>query len=92
MMEEATRAGEDVFQEIKEQHQNNIRTEKIRADRSFTARRTAIDQIGLGEVRSYRLRALTREINQWKNEIAAAEAIIPRLRPVLLLRILSGED
>ena len=92
MMEEATRAGEDVFQEIKEQHQNNIRTEKIRADRSFTARRTAIDQIGLGEVRSYRLRALTREINQWKNEIAAAEAIIPRLRPVLLLRILPGED
>ena len=92
LLKEATHTGEDVFRELQEQHQVNIRTETLRAERSFAARRAAIDQHGLGEVRSYRLRALTKEMNQWNTEIAAAEAIIPRLRPVLLLNILSNED
>jgi superfamily II DNA or RNA helicase len=92
LLKEAGHVGEDIFRNLQEHHQTAIRTEELRAERSFAARRKAIDQIGLGEVRSYRLRALTREINKWKNDIAAAQAVIPSLRPILLLRILPNED
>ena len=91
-MDEAKISGREYYNELQEQHLKNIQTEEMRAERSFHARKTAIEQLGLDEVRSYRLRELRNEQQKWKKEIASAEAIIPKLRPVVMIRIQKSEN
>ena len=92
LMDEAKISGREYYNELQEQHLKNIQTEEMRAERSFHARKTAIEQLGLDEVRSYRLRELRNEQQKWKKEIASAEAIIPKLRPVVMIRIQKSEN
>ncbi len=92
LMDEAKISGREFYNELQEQHLKNIQTEEMRAERSFHARKTAIEQLGLDEVRSYRLRELRNEQHKWKKEIASAGAIIPKLRPVVMIRIQKSEN
>ncbi|MEI8209247.1 MAG: hypothetical protein WCG16_08580 [Methylococcales bacterium] len=61
-----------------------------RGSRSFTARRKAIESVGLPEVRQYRLAKCDTEEKEWYKELKAAKQIVPELRPLLILHL--GKD
>lgn len=92
MMNEARVQGEAVFTELQEEHQQQIRLETVRAERSFSAKRRAIEKIGLPEVRNFRLRELQKEEDVWKKLIQSAECIIPDLKPFIILRVEQRRD
>jgi len=92
IIQEAKLSGETIFNELKEEHKQQIQTEKMRAETSFSARTGAIGKIGLPEVRNYRLRELQKEEELWKKQIDSAELIIPNLKPLIILKIIKGRD
>ncbi|MEA2034030.1 MAG: helicase-related protein [Euryarchaeota archaeon] len=92
LIHEAKLSGEEIFNELKEEHKQHIQTEKIRANTSFSARKRAIEKTGLPEVRNYRLKELQKEHELWQTEINSAELIIPNLKPLIILRINKGRE
>lgn len=92
MMNEARVQGEAAFTKLQEEHQEQIRLETLRAERSFSAKRRAIEKIGLPEVRNFRLRELQKEEDIWKEQIQSAEYIIPNLKPFIILRVEQRRD
>jgi len=87
LIREAESAGEETFSELKAAHEAEIQNEKLRAKTSFSARRRAIERIGLPEVKNFRLKKLDEEEKFFETEIKSAELIIPNLKPLLILRI-----
>lgn len=59
---------------------------------AFAARRRAIERVGLPEVRAYRRARCDAEETEWRNELIAVRALLPEIRPLLLLRILPLEE
>ena len=88
LIQEARNTGESIFNDLKEEHIQQIKMEKIRAKTSFSSRKRAIEKIGLPEVRNYRLKELQKEEEIWQKQIETAELIIPNLKPLIILKII----
>jgi superfamily II DNA or RNA helicase len=79
--------GETIFSAMLEEHKERLAQDRERLEHAFDARSQAIGRIGLPAVREFRRKRLEREHAVEMARIADAEAVLPELNPVLLLRV-----
>jgi superfamily II DNA or RNA helicase len=79
--------GKETYDELRTAHANRLKLEREKMEHSFKARMRLLRQVGLEEVREYRLRQLAREEADWRDRMARQEDVLPELIPILVLRI-----
>ena len=79
--------GEQLFNELLEEHRSWLSEERNRATYSFESRQQAIGRIGLPAVREYRRKRLQAEHDNRMADLRDAETCLPDMNAVLLLRI-----
>jgi hypothetical protein len=79
--------GERVFSSLLEEHRNRLNDERERARYAYDARYQAIGRIGLPQVREHRRKRLDAEHRARMATLDDAEASVPDLNAVLMLRI-----
>jgi superfamily II DNA or RNA helicase len=79
--------GKPVYDELVREHRLRNAREREKAVYSFEARRKAIRQIGLPQVREHRLALLTRDERQLQEVIAGRESSYPEMTPLLVIRL-----
>jgi superfamily II DNA or RNA helicase len=83
----ARQHGERLFSELSDEHRAWLKDERERSRYAYDARRHAIGRIGLPAVRQHRQKRLDLEYQARMNELDRAEASVPDLNAVILLRI-----
>jgi SNF2 family DNA or RNA helicase len=83
-------AGRTYFEELRKTHIKSVINEEGRGKIAFLSRRKAIDRLGLPEVRKFRLARLAIEESEWEKELQAVRNIMPDLRPLVIMKIISG--
>ncbi len=83
----AHQQGEQLFADLSEAHKHTIKEERDRASYAYESRYQAIGRIGLPAVREHRRKRLDQEHQARLASIDYAEAAIPDLNAVILLRI-----
>jgi hypothetical protein len=89
-LEAARGQGERLFAELVEEHRARLNAERARAQYAYDARYQAIGRIGLPAVREHRRKRLQSEHETRMAALDAAEASMPDLNAVMMLRIGSG--
>lgn len=79
--------GHSLWQELERQHRQRWEEEKGRAQYHFTARRRLLDQIGLSEVRGYRLRQLEAEETERMAQLESQRNLLPDIEPLAIFSI-----
>jgi hypothetical protein len=79
--------GEHIFAELIEEHRGRIEEERERAKYAFDARHQAIGRVGLETVRDYRRKRLRADHDARMAQLDAAEAFMPDISAVLMLRV-----
>lgn len=79
--------GEQLFNELLEEHRSWLSEERNRATYSFESRQQAIGRIGLPAVREHRRKRLQAEHETRIADLRDAEACMPDMNAVLVLRI-----
>jgi hypothetical protein len=82
--------GEAMFSLMLDEHKERLAQDRERLEQAFEARSQAIGRIGLPAVREFRRKRLEQEHAVEKVRLADAEAVLPELNPVLLLRVGTG--
>ncbi len=82
--------GEQHIQELLELHRRRLQEARERARYAFDARYQAIGRIGLPAVRTYRRKRLEQEHNERMASLDAAEASLPDLNAIMMLRVGAG--
>ncbi|MFP4164372.1 MAG: DEAD/DEAH box helicase [Chitinispirillaceae bacterium] len=90
LMTGAEHAGKDIFERLCQDHDAALCSEEERGRVLFASRRSAIECIGLAEVRQYRAARCEEEQKTWRESLSAARQIMPEIRPVLMMRLVSG--
>lgn len=83
--------GGAVFDELSSAHRQSIAREHKKGMHAFAARRRAIEQLGLPQVRAHRLRQLDEEERPWREELTTREATLPDLAAILLVHVRRAE-
>lgn len=83
----AEQQGRPLYQELLQEHESQLSREQEKTRYYFAARRKMIENIGLPEVRGYRLKKLEREEQESRTEIQSKAQILPEMEPLLMLRI-----
>lgn len=86
-MSSAEAQGEQLFASMQEEHRARLKDERERAHYAYDARYKAIGRIGLPQVREHRRKRLDVEHLARLAALTDAEASIPSLNAVLMLRI-----
>lgn len=86
----AEKSGQEAFESMQQAHLGSVLREENRGQISFSARRKAIDRVGLPEVRNYRLAKCDSEEAEWLNELKLARQVVPEIRPLVMLSISHG--
>lgn len=89
LQEAAEQAGHELFDSLQQKHLSSVAREEERGMVAFGSRRKAIERVGLPEVRQYRLERCDAEEAEWRNELQSARQIVPEIRPLLMLKIVS---
>jgi superfamily II DNA or RNA helicase len=79
--------GETLFAAMLEEHRADLLQERERLLQAFDARSQAIGRIGLPAVREYRRKRLEQEHASEMARVADAEAVVPELNAVIMLRL-----
>jgi hypothetical protein len=79
--------GERLFTELLNEHRSHITDERARANYAFEARSQAINRVGLPTVREHRRKRLEAEQAARMAALDDAEATLPELNAVMLLRV-----
>jgi ERCC4-related helicase len=82
----AGRAGQSLYEELVHSHRQRVTQEQRKYTEAFTMRRTAIERIGLSQVRTARLNALEQE-RQCHDRLQRSLEFDPELTPILLVKI-----
>ena len=88
--EAAIAHGQPLYEELSQQHLTHLTQEQEKGEHAFAARRGAIAQIGLPQVREHRLALLDREEQAWREQLRQASQSTPELVPLLLVHIENG--
>tara|TARA_R110002072_G_scaffold135053_2_gene276194 strand:- start:5247 stop:8042 length:2796 start_codon:yes stop_codon:yes gene_type:complete len=88
--EGAEQQGGATFEQLQLDYRHQLRESADKADYAFSARRRAIERIGLAEVRQYRAVRLEEERSRWQHQHQLAQQVAPELRAVLLLYVQGG--
>ena len=84
--------GERIFTDLVGEHRTRIREERERAKYAYDARYQAIGRVGLQTVRDFRRKRLQADHDARMAQLDAAEAYIPDLNAVLMVRVGAAES
>ena len=76
-----------MWQDMERQHRERWQDEKEKAQYHFASRRRMLDQVGLNEVRGYRLRHLEAEESKRMADLDSQRNLLPNLEPLTILSI-----
>jgi hypothetical protein len=79
--------GERLFTELLGEHRSRLKEERVRAKYAYDARYQAIGRIGLPAVREHRRKRLDAEHQVRMAALDDAEASVPDLNAVMMLRV-----
>ena len=82
--------GQPIYEALVQEHQANIEREREKAEYAFTARRKAIERIGLPQVRNYRLNLLAKEERNFQEKLEHKSKVYPEMLPLLMIRVEGG--
>jgi hypothetical protein len=83
----AEQQGKVAFHELLQRHREHLSMESRKMNVAFSARRRAIEKLGLPQVRDYRLVQLADEEVAWRRDVEAREHALPELSPMLLVAV-----
>jgi superfamily II DNA or RNA helicase len=82
--------GKPIYEALIQEHRSRITREREKADYAFTARRKAIERIGLPQVRNYRLNLLAQEEQSFQKQLDQKAHAYPEMVPLLVIRVEGG--
>jgi hypothetical protein len=82
--------GKHIYGELLDAHRNRLRREQEKGEYAFSVRRSAVERIGLPEVRDHRLSQLSREEGTWRARLAQKMQASPDMAPLILVRLEGG--
>ncbi len=83
----AEQQGKAAFHELLQRHRERLSMESRKMNVAFSARRRAIERLGLPQVRDFRLAQLADEEAAWRRDLEAREHGLPELSPMLLVAV-----
>jgi hypothetical protein len=83
----AEQQGKAAFHELLQRHRERLSMESRKMNVAFSARRRAIEKLGLPQVRDFRLAQLAEEEAAWRRDVEAREHGLPELSPMLLVAV-----
>jgi len=83
--------GKSVYDALVQEHRGMMERESEKGSYSFGSRRTAIERIGLPQVREHRLSALVREEREFEYMMDERARAFPEMVPLIVIRI-EGTD
>jgi hypothetical protein len=83
----AEQRGESLYRSAISRIQAQAVAEDDRGTVAYAARRTALERIGLPNVRRARLAELEHEEHDWRRELASRARVRPALRPLLIIGV-----
>lgn len=87
--EAAVKQGQQVFDQLLQSYRAELENERKKWEYTYTARRKAIERVGLQTVHDHRLKALESENQARLQDLGRDEAVLPELVCLLLLRVTS---
>lgn len=84
--------GRQIYQELVQAHRARLGMEREKGEHAFTARRRAVERIGLSAVRDHRLMQLATEERSWRDALDRKAETSPELVPLLLVRVDGGDS
>ena len=88
----AEEQGRALYDELLKRHRDRMLRERKKGEHSFSARKRAIERVGLEQVRNYRLRQLDREREEWTTRMEQLQQVVPELSAITFLRIMSDDE
>lgn len=76
-----------VYSELKAKHLASLQQDEEKGEYSYRVRMRILGEIGLAEVRDFRLKQLTHEREMWRVQILAQRDILPELNPLLIVKV-----
>jgi hypothetical protein len=86
----ATEHGRDLYDALLREHTEGLDRQHETHTYAVSARRRALERIGLPAVRAHRLRQLNAEDAAWRREHETSRAAVPELYPLTVVRIATG--
>ena len=86
----AMREATPLFNELCAEYRRHLASDATRREKSLAARRRLADRVGLEAVRAHRLRAITEEEREWRNNMPSPEDILPEFNAVITLEVQGG--
>lgn len=83
----AVENGGTVYHAMHQRHLNQLQQDREVAEHSFKSRRLMMDKVGLDTVKSYRLRQLRKEEEDWRSENRRQQQVMPELIALIILRV-----
>jgi hypothetical protein len=79
-----------VFNEVCAEYRRHLASDAARRERSLAARRRLAERVGLEAVRAHRLRAITEEEREWRNNMPSPDDTLPEFNAVMTLQVRGG--
>ena len=79
--------GKPIYEELLQVHTQQLAQERVRGERTFLARRQAVERIGLSTVRTHRATQLLQEERSWREQLASKARDVPDIHPLIIVRI-----
>lgn len=79
--------GKPIYEELIQSHRQRLAQEREKGERTFLARRQAVERIGLSTVRTYRATQLLQEEHGWREQLASRAKVVPDINPLIIVRI-----
>jgi hypothetical protein len=83
--------GRQIYEELVQTHRARLAIEREKGAYAFTARRRAVERIGLPAVRDHRLTQLAAEERSQREALDRKAETSPELVPLLLVRVEGGD-
>jgi len=83
----AEEQGRPIYESLVQEHHTCIAREREKANYAFAARRRTIEQIGLPQVRNYRLNHLAQEERNFQEQLEQKAYVYPEMVPLLVIRV-----
>ncbi len=77
----------EIYLDLKRRHLAQVQQDEEKGEYSYRVRGKMLGEIGLPEVRNFRLRQLESERQTWKAQLARQRELLPELNPLLMLAL-----
>jgi superfamily II DNA or RNA helicase len=77
----------EIYLDLKRRHLAQVQQEEEKGEYSYRVRAKILGEIGLPEVRQFRLRQLENERQTWRSNLVRQRELLPELQPLLMFEI-----